>query len=396
MRQGRIWLPAVAAIAITTPTLRAQVQEHRLTKADASFPESFSTVRGLRELPDGHILISDGLGQALMVVDLDAGTADTIGRIGGGPKEYQTPDALFPLPGDSTLLVDLGNGRLTVLGPDLAFGETYPLAQGTPGGAGGAGGAGGLDIRIPRGVDSKGRIYYQRMGGFRPGGQLPDSAAVMRWDRATGKTTMITQVKLDERKMTTSGSSNNRNVRISTVPLSPRDGWAVAWDGRVAAARSGNYHVEWIEPDGGVVRGPSNEYHPVRVGKAEREEWIDQLGSSGLMISVDVSNGRQQTSFSRGGPSRVGRSSSDEYEWPDVMPPFDAGGVMVAPDGKMWVERYAKSGSEPTFDVFDANGGLVTRVVLPKGRTIVGFGKGVVYTVTADEFDLQWLERYKL
>ena len=108
-------LPVVSPAAAQTVTV--------LTTADASFPESFSTVRGLRELPDGRVLIADGLGQVLVIVDLDAGTVDTVGRVGGGPREYRMPDRLFALPGDSILLVDLGNGRLTVLDPDLEFGR---------------------------------------------------------------------------------------------------------------------------------------------------------------------------------------------------------------------------------------------------------------------------------
>ena len=55
----------------------------------------------------------------LFVVDMDAGTRAQVGAEGQGPEEYRQPDAVWPLPGDSTLLVDLGNGRLVVLGPDL-------------------------------------------------------------------------------------------------------------------------------------------------------------------------------------------------------------------------------------------------------------------------------------
>ena len=58
----------------------AQVPERNLT-ADAGFPEAFGMVGGLR---DGRILVADPLSQALMVIDLQAGTAETIGRVGAG------------------------------------------------------------------------------------------------------------------------------------------------------------------------------------------------------------------------------------------------------------------------------------------------------------------------
>ena len=197
---------AGACLALTMLTgipvaTAAQVPERRLTKPDATFPEAFGMVGGLRELRDGPVLIADPLGQALVVVDLVAGTADTIGRVGAGPGEYKQPDGVFPLPGDSTLLVDLGNGRLTVLGPDLSFGETTPIAQGGQGRGGRPGNPmSGMNVVLPRGTDSEGRVYFQALGmGMRPGGQLPDSATITRWDRATGAFDEVTRVKLQER-----------------------------------------------------------------------------------------------------------------------------------------------------------------------------------------------------
>ena len=93
-------------------------------------------VQTVRELPDGRVLVADPLGQVLVAIDMGAGTADTIGRRGAGPGEYDQPDAVSPLSGDSTLLVDLGNGRRSILGPDLLQGATIPLAFGYPPGGG--------------------------------------------------------------------------------------------------------------------------------------------------------------------------------------------------------------------------------------------------------------------
>ncbi len=383
-----IWFAVLIVLGVDA--LAAQVHQQRLDDPEASFPDAFSTVGGLRELPDGRVMIADALGQVLLVVDMAAGRADTIGRTGQGPEEYRQPDGLFLLPGDSTLLVDLGNGRLTVLGPDLSLGKTTPIAQGSPGPGG------GMLIRIPRGVDSRGRVYFQAMGMGRPGGGMPDSAAILRWDRSTGTVDTVGQVKLQDRTRSTRGGRNNQMVEIRPKPMTPQDGWAVAWDGRVALVRSIDYHVEWIHPDGRVVRGPANEYKAVRLRTAEKEAWIERSQSGALRIGVELVNGVATTSFSRGGGGRSNEPDLGSYEWPDVMPPFRASGVRVSPDGEMWVERYVAAGAAPTFDVFDGNGQLIKRVILPQSRRIVGFGKGAVYVTRVDEFDLLWLERYKL
>ena len=386
-------LTMLTCISVATA---AQVPERRLTKPDATFSEAFGLVGGLRELRDGRVLIADPLGQALMVVDLVAGTADTIGRVGAGPGEYKQPDGVFPLPGDSTLLVDLGNGRLTVLGPDLSFGETTPIAQGGQGhGAGQGGPMSGMNTVLPRGTDSQGRVYFQALGmGMRPGGQLPDSAAIMRWDRATGAFDEVGRVKLQERRTETSGGRMEQRVRLIQTPLSPQDAWAVGWNGRLAMARTDGYYLEWIEPGGGRARGDDVSYRPVRIRGAEKEEWVNRSSSDGLMIRVEMNSGVRSMTFGRGGGGG-GQTDVDDYEWPDAKPPFVASGVRVTPEGDAWVRRSVAAGDAPIFDVFGADGQLKERVTLPVGREIVGFGRAHVYVVLRDEFDLQWLERYE-
>jgi hypothetical protein len=381
-------LVAAAVVASGGSDLAGQIREQNLTEPVESFPQEFSLLGGVLELPDGRVMVADPLGQALAVLDMSAGTADTLGRVGGGPEEYRQPDAVHRMPGDSILLVDLGNGRLTVLGPDLSFGETTPIALGSPM-------SGNMMIRMPQGVDSQGRVYFQRMmGRMRPDGQMADSAPVFRWDRATGAVDTLAMVKLDEVEVRRSGSGNNQSVDMSSVPMSHRDGWAVGWDGRLVVARSGDYHIDWIDPDGMTVSGPPVEFDPVRIRTPEKEDYVDGLASSGMSISVQNVNGQITTAFGRGGRST--RRELDAYNWPDEMPAFKANRIRIAPDGTAWVERYVSAGSRPVFDLFDMGGVLVQRVTLPAGRRIVGFGDGAVYAAYEDELDLQWLEKYSL
>ena len=387
MYRRRVFALCIAAgVALPASSPATAQTVTTLTTADASFPESFSSVRGLRELPDGRVLIADGFGQALVIVDMEAGTADTVGRVGGGPSEYRLPDRLFELPGDSLLLVDLGNGRLTVLDPDLEFGRTYPIMSAS------GEGFGSTTLRLPRGVDGRGRIYYQQTAGIRPGSPVPDSAAVVRWDPANDAVDTIAVVKVEERKLETVADG----MRLAQTPLSPQDGWAVGRDGRIALVRSSDYHVEWMDRDRIVVRGPANPYEPVRIGMAEKEAWVDGRTRDGLSVAIDIGGGgARQATFSRGSTSGP-RFGVDEYTWPDRMQAFDAGGVYITPNGMLWVQQSAKTGADATFDVFDGEGRITRRVTLPAGREVVGFGPGVVYTVAADEFDLMWLERFRV
>ncbi len=102
-------------------------------------------------------------------------------------------------------------------------------------------------------------------------------------------------------------------------------------------------------------------------------------------------------SFGRGGGRMGGAGDSDvdDFDWPDVMPAFVAGGVRVTPEGDVWVRRSVPAGGDAVFDVFGADGQLKERITLPADSRIAGFGPEHVYVVRNDEFDLQWLARYR-
>jgi len=87
---------------------------------------------------------------------------------------------------------------------------------------------------------------------------------------------------------------------------------------------------------------------------------------------------------------------ADEMEWPEVKPAFTGAAAMVTPEGEAWVRRTVPAGERrPHYDVFDAQGKLVARAVLPAGTRLVGFGNGTAYLVRTDDDGLEWLGRYR-
>jgi hypothetical protein len=356
---------------------------------DASFPEDFGTIQTVRELPDGRVLVADPLAKALYAVDMDAGTRVVVGREGEGPEEYRQPDAVWPLPGDSTLLVDLGNGRLVALGPDLGFGPTMPITVGDfqqPGQP--------LILAIPQGVDGKGYLYARVMGGGMGGGPMPDSADIVRIDRGTGTTETAARFKIRDMTERRSGGANNQEVALSPVPLSPEDAWGVASDGSVVLARAGSYQMERVAPSGSVSKGPPVPVDPVRIGTAEKEEYLADLGGAGggIRVGVEMVNGEMSMAFARGGGDT--NREIDQYTWPEEKPPFYSGRIPVDLSNRAWVRRHVEAGEPSTYDVFDEAGERVGTVLLDHGKRVIGFGQSGVYVVAFDEFDLNYLERY--
>ena len=362
----------------------------------ATFDAPLGAILRVRERSDGSVLAADPLGRVFLSIDMDRGTADTIGGIGGGPDEYGQPDVVWRLADDRSLLVDLGNARLTEVAADNSFGATLPLSSGTPGPPGSGS---DFEIRIPEGVDDAGRIYYQGRVMAIGDGDPPTEAPLRRWDPDADVVDDITMLLLPERKISRSGGPGNQSVSMRQVPLSPEDAFAVAPSGRVAVVRAEPYHVEWIEPDGSVVSGPEVAYDPTPIGMDEKIAWTQRSGRTGggISISMSIDNDRVQTDFSRGGSSRdPSRSDVNKYDWPDVMPPFVSNGVVTGLDGTVWVQRSLPAGAAPIYDVFDAEGRLTGQVGFEAGRQLVGFGAESAYVVRFDEFDVPTIERYAL
>ena len=345
------------------------------------YAEPFGYVGGMRVLSDGRLIVADPLGQVLVLVNRDTGVADTLGRLGGGPNEYRQPDAVFPLPGDSTLLTDLGNARLTVLSPDGVFCETSSIPREVAGGV--------QEIVLPRFVDSAGRIYYQPDNFSRSG--PPDSAYIVRYDRNTNAVDTIGSVMLTPSEESRSGS----RVMMRRGPLRPRDDWALSTDGSVAIVRGTDYSVEWIKPDGNRIIGPSNRYESIRISAAEKKEWITNAAIENINMRMMMSaSGERTIQFSRGGSSR--NVGVDDYNWPRYLPPFRNRRSLVGPDGILWVERYTKADDPPIIDRFDELGNRIDSFELPHNRRVGAFSENVAFLVHTDEDGLQWVEEYRL
>jgi len=360
---------------------------------DAAYPEAFSFLNGIREMPDGTLMAADPLGQVLLRLNMDTGAADTLGRVGEGPEEYRQPDQVFPLPGDSTLLLDLGNGRLTTVAPNGRFVEGMPIAQ-EPEGDGG--GMMRLSVLLPRFLDAEGNIYHSGQRGM--DADPPDSTVALRFNLTTKVADTVAILWQPELKVERSGNS------ISMIPtmLEGRDDWAVGADGKIAVIRANGYSVDWFYPDGRVVHGPSTPYDALSPTDADKEAALEEMSSGGLSMFMSMGgDGGMSMNMRRGGTAGFGGGDGpavEDYQWAEVFPPFRDGRAQVSPMGEAWVER-RNHFSEPTgVDVFDGEGIRIASVELPHGSKILGFGQGgnVVYSARMDEVGLWWLERYRI
>ena len=89
--------------------------------------------------------------------------------------------------------------------------------------------------------------------------------------------------------------------------------------------------------------------------------------------------------------------SLEDFTWPEYKPAFvGTPGIFATPEGELWVQRYTPAAdSTPVFDVFDAQGQVISTVTLPLGTRLIGVGQGVLYATRNEREGHQILERYR-
>jgi hypothetical protein len=396
MRRIVAFFPA-AVLAAAAPAA-AQAPLKTLAKPDVEYSEPFTTISALRELRDGRVIVSDIRDKTVQLVDLRAGSAQKIGREGSGPGEYALPARLLALPGDTSVVYDPLNRRFLTIGPDGRPGAFVSYESDEPGGRGG--------VRLTLGArytDARGRLYSQAPNfSIGPDGAptSADTAAIIRFDRATKKTDTLAWVHVPTTTIRSSQGGTNVSIRAGGGnPFSAVDDWAVTPDGRVAVVRTKDYHVDWYSPNGQKTSGPAVAYQKIKVTEEDKKQWRERQasGGGGTAFVVTQQAGPGGTSSSAGVAPPSSLRLPEPTDWPEVKPAFVGQAAAAAPNGQLWVLRTrAANDKVPTYDVFDATGRVVSRVALPPSTRLVGFGNGTVYLARSDEDDLQYLQRYKL
>ena len=369
------------AIALTAFASCKSAREYRpiTMSLDAACDLSFGYIGGIRELSDRRVIVADPLGVALMMVDFAAASADTLARIGAGPEEYRQPDRVLPLPGDSTLLVDLGNARLMILDSQGVFTAHIPIAQHA---------ASGTPIMVvPRFTDGLGRFYFLSEGAG--GSRTAALAAVARFDRATLVVDTLATIALPDRTQAPPPVGGQPAIPIDL--FEPRDDWAVAIDGSLATVNAHEYAVRWISALGDTVLGPITEYDPVQLLSEDREQLLLEVLSA--QLSMRAGGEASGIAMWRGSAADQ-RLPVEQIEWPDALPAFRPDRAIVSPDNFLWIEQYTAPDHSSVVDLFDRRGVKQAEVQLPQSRRVVGFGAGVVYMARVDQVGLEWLERY--
>lgn len=419
---------ALLILLIAAP-ISAQMPAVRLINApDASSPHAFGVVIAVRQLPGGRLLVNDiqkrqltlldpALASPTIVADSTSGAANSYGVRPGGLIAYT---------GDSTLFVDPAGLSMFVIDPagKIARVASVPRSQDAMNI--------GTNVFGTPALDAHGRLVYRgsfgRMLAPPPGGgkmpmipQPPDSAPLVRVDLATRKLDTAAFFRIPAVKLNVQQTDNGIVATSEQNPMPIVDDWAVLADGSIAIVRGQDFHVDIVHPDGSLTSGAKIPFDWQRLTDDDKVAVIDSAKAAFERARSRVGNGEGSgegrgagggrgdgmvvMSFRTGpgGGVRTGEGGGlppitfiSPSELPDYRPPFRVNAARADEDGNLWVRTTAiREGSVggPIYDVINGKGELIDRVQVPAGREIVGFGKGGVVYMIANDNSGAWVER---
>lgn len=355
------------------------------------FPTPFTRIGSVRELRDGRVILADRREQSLMLLDWRSQGMQPIGRRGAGPREFELPDALVAVPGDSTWVWDAMNFRWLVLDPVARPVLTLTAVETSS----------AMNRGEFLGADGVGDIYLRTevQGTGNPLAGSSGRGAVLRLSRVSWRLDTIATLRVPAGRLKGARPLGNGNIRlIDNRPLAAEDMAAVAGDGRVAVIRVPEYRVEWHRSGEAPRAGPPLPHEPIPVTAAERRAFIAGQTVPGRIL---VSGGRvpaagptvSRLPQAKALPPGALDADADALPWPRHLPPVQAG-ARVAPDGILWVPRSRPhTVDRRLYDLVDDRGRVVKQVELPPRTRMLGFGARHMYLVRTDADDLDYLQR---
>jgi hypothetical protein len=340
----------------------------------------FASIRSVRELQDGSLLVVDGLERAVYLVNRAGTRRQELGGLGTRTLDYVGPDQILPLPGDSSLLFDATLEQYLVVTPEGSEAGRFELsAEATH-----------LRTIRPHASDQLGGIFFAEPGGLTeigPEGKVRSVSRVFRYDRRTGQVQVMARTAgpsapMGPPSLPGAGTSDDSGTVVLPVPnpYQPTDAWGVAEDGRVAVVHVDADRLEWFGAAGAVMTGPRLQIEGRPVASSDRERYLEAWREEQLREGFDRDYLRAV--------------QADWVDWPAEAPGFRGGFAPVDPWGNLWLSLSHPGDIVTRFALIDGQGVRRAEVTLPLHSRLQGFGSDALYLVRTDGVGLEWIQRY--
>jgi hypothetical protein len=337
----------------------------RLKPPIASLAEEFGSIRAVRELADGRVLITDNSSASrLVVADFTTGTVREFGHAGNGPGEYQHPaDRLLPLPDDSTLFTSGSRPtRWVVLhGADVV--ASVPMDS-----------RAFLAANSAIGADASGNVLSNRVIGTMKydGPYSLLEVAAIRANRPTGRVDTVAILRGAEMSNRQVGTAAKPFMISTQANFSVPEQATLFPDGWIAIVRLAPYHIEWIAPEGKRIIGPDLGWKRVEVDDREKRAY----------------------------GARIAKRSASAFDhsrdpWAAVVPPIRSTAMIRTADGNLLIPRSQWSGMEGNrYDLVDRRGFRLGQLIVGDAERVIGFGRSAIYVAVADDDGIERLKKH--
>lgn len=337
----------------------------------------FGQITGVDALSDGRIAVLDTQAQEVRVYGPDGSYRQTYGGPGSGPGELSPQAiALFVGRGDTIVVPDMGNQRITLIPPD---GEptSFPLR---------------MEQGIPMGFDmaASGALVSQRraMNFQDPTAVTSDVDVVLSqaYD-GTITDTLLTPPRGETFRMTAGGPQ--------ITLFAPEPQWTTLSEDRIAYASNDEFRISVFDSDGSLDRIVTLPHEAQPVTETEQDR------IKALVRRIWQENGVPPQQIDQ----MAGAISFAEH-WPAFTR------MRGGPQGTLWVQRVRDMNAmteeelenwnpqldagDPRWDVFEADGRYGGVVELPARFTPLALEEDRIYGVFRDDIDVQYVRVYRL
>jgi len=329
---------------------------------------------------DGRIVVLDSQGQHLKVFAPDGTYERTIGGPGGGPGEIgvAAQSSILMTPGDTVMLADLGNQRVSLYQVDGTFIRSFPIDV-----------AAGFPLRWELAPD--GRVVAQMRNLGIPGSTAPadsmDTITERRLDGTVGDTLMRVP---SGKTISFPGGVPEWHFFV------PEPLWAL-WGDRMLQAVNDRYSIGVYLPGGQLERIIEKPFQLDPVTEADERPMRDAF---------------QKLVVGQGAPPQVAKQLADtRLHFAPNYPAFAQ--MLEGPRGALLVQLFQpistlseeerasfdfQSGAMGSrqWDVFDDQGRYLGALLMPLRFQPVEFRGDEIYGVQRDELDVQYVVKLRV
>ena len=331
-------------------------------------PYQLFDVVGAQRLEDGRIVIANAGSSELRFFDADGTHLVSVGGEGGGPGEFTGMMSLTTIPGDSMLVFDWSNQRVTYFDATGAMARAVRLEFLPP--------MGGFPMIVEPFDDGSllvGVRTYFSSGEYRTGLSRDEIVYV----RATTDGRLIDTLAIrpgGEMHFMTDG--NGRILGDRPFGRYPQH---AVYEGGFFAGSSDRYEIDYRRIDGRLDHSIRRVHTNMEVTDADVERYTQERFGN-------AADARQR---------QISAMLLADDPFPEFFPAYRD--IKVDTEGNLWVAEYRRPGDDyPRWTVFDPTGRMLGEVATPLRFTIYHIGANFVLGTWRDDVDIEHVLLFEL